>query len=145
MREIEPVHRMDNLPKGLHLRRSIQWLLIPSIVVITAGCKQEKKPPPLPPNIVLITIDTLRADHLGCYGYFRNTSPKMDELAGESILFERCIAPMASSLNVELESRNKNPLYSAGRMTEIQERLLAHRDGAYWDFYSRHSVELALD
>lgn len=40
-------------------------------------------------NVVLISIDTLRADHLGCYGYERDTSPNIDRLAGESILFER--------------------------------------------------------
>ena len=39
-------------------------------------------------NIVLIVIDTLRADHLSCYGYFRNTSPTIDRLAREGVLFE---------------------------------------------------------
>ncbi len=39
-------------------------------------------------NIVLIVNDTLRADHLGCYGYFRSTSPTMDRLAEEGVLFE---------------------------------------------------------
>ena len=37
---------------------------------------------------ILIVIDTLRADHLGCYGYFRNTSPNIDELAKNGILFK---------------------------------------------------------
>ena len=41
------------------------------------------------PNLVLITIDTLRADHVGAYGYARDTSPEMDRLAGEGILFEQ--------------------------------------------------------
>ena len=39
-------------------------------------------------KILLISIDSLRADHLGCYGYFRNTSPTIDTLAEESYLFE---------------------------------------------------------
>jgi arylsulfatase A-like enzyme len=39
-------------------------------------------------DILLITIDTLRADHLGCYGYPRATSPVLDALAGEGTLFE---------------------------------------------------------
>jgi arylsulfatase A-like enzyme len=38
-------------------------------------------------KILLVTIDTLRADHLGCYGYQRPTSPNLDRLAGESTLF----------------------------------------------------------
>ena len=43
-------------------------------------------------NIVLLTIDSLRADHLGCYGYRRNTSPHLDALAAESTKFERAFA-----------------------------------------------------
>ncbi|TKJ45770.1 hypothetical protein CEE34_09750 [Candidatus Aerophobetes bacterium Ae_b3a] len=38
-------------------------------------------------KIVLVVVDTLRADHLGCYGYFRNTSPTIDQLAREGVLF----------------------------------------------------------
>jgi len=41
-----------------------------------------------PKNIVWIVIDTLRADRLGCYGYFRDTSPTIDRLASEGVLFE---------------------------------------------------------
>jgi arylsulfatase len=41
------------------------------------------------PNILLITVDTLRADHLGCYGYARPTSPQIDALAGQGVLCER--------------------------------------------------------
>ncbi|HDD33826.1 MAG TPA: sulfatase [Thermofilaceae archaeon] len=51
------------------------------------GLKREK------PNILLIAIDTLRADHLGCYGYYRQTSPTIDELARDGIVFENAIAP----------------------------------------------------
>ena len=39
------------------------------------------------PNIILITADSLRPDHLGCYGYARDTSPNIDRLASESIQF----------------------------------------------------------
>jgi arylsulfatase A-like enzyme len=38
-------------------------------------------------NVVLVSIDTLRADHLGCYGYERATSPHIDNLAAESVTF----------------------------------------------------------
>ncbi|MFB0562463.1 MAG: sulfatase-like hydrolase/transferase, partial [Candidatus Lokiarchaeia archaeon] len=40
------------------------------------------------PNIILISIDALRADHLSCYGYHRNTSPYIDQLAREGVLFK---------------------------------------------------------
>jgi arylsulfatase A-like enzyme len=44
-------------------------------------------------NLLLLSLDTTRADHLGCYGYSRNTSPHLDALAGEGTLFEHCYAP----------------------------------------------------
>ncbi len=44
-------------------------------------------------NFLLIGIDSLRADRLGCYGYSRKTSPFMDGLAKEGALFEACFAP----------------------------------------------------
>jgi len=43
-------------------------------------------------NVVLITIDSLRADHLSCYGYTRNTSPNLDSLAKKGVLFLQAIS-----------------------------------------------------
>jgi len=42
-------------------------------------------------NVVFITIDALRADHLGCYGYKRQTSPAIDRLASQGVLFTQAI------------------------------------------------------
>jgi len=46
-----------------------------------------------PPNVILISLDTLRADHLGSYGYALETSPNLDAFAEGAILFEKAIAP----------------------------------------------------
>jgi arylsulfatase A-like enzyme len=43
-------------------------------------------------NVLLISLDTLRADHCGCYGYDRDTSPNLDQFAGEGVLFENATA-----------------------------------------------------
>ena len=51
-----------------------------------------------PRGFVIITLDTTRADHLGLYGYFRDTTPELDALAKKSIVFEHCIVPMAVTL-----------------------------------------------
>ena len=45
------------------------------------------------PNVLLIVADTLRADHLGSYGYSRSTSPNIDRLAQEGVVFDSAIAP----------------------------------------------------
>jgi arylsulfatase len=54
-----------------------------ALTAVLAACA-----PPPRPSIVLVTIDTLRADHLGCYGYGRPVSPRIDALARDSTLFE---------------------------------------------------------
>ena len=46
-------------------------------------------------NVVLISIETTRADHLGCYGYKKNTTPFIDSIAKGGILFENAFAPQA--------------------------------------------------
>ena len=57
------------------------------------GFKEKGRIPGLAPDIiVLITIDTLRADHLGCYGYPVNVSPFIDELARGGVLFKKHVA-----------------------------------------------------
>lgn len=57
-------------------------------LAVTVDSKMNK---PNSPNIIFICIDALRADHLGCYGYDRNTSPFLDQLAEKSILFQKTI------------------------------------------------------
>jgi arylsulfatase A-like enzyme len=44
------------------------------------------------PNVILISIDSLRSDHLSCYGYQRETSPNLDRLANENILFQNAFS-----------------------------------------------------
>lgn len=63
------------------------------------GCKdpadpKNQRPGPKPPNVIVISLDTLRADHLGCYGYSKPTSPFLDSLAEKKgvVLFEQCIS-----------------------------------------------------
>lgn len=50
------------------------------------------------PNLLLISLDTLRADHLGVYGYARNTSPGIDAFAQEAVVFEHAISPSSWTL-----------------------------------------------
>ncbi len=49
-------------------------------------------------KVILVSADTLRADHLGCYGYRRETSANIDALARESVLFERVYASSSWTL-----------------------------------------------
>lgn len=58
----------------------------------------EKKRPDRINNIILISIDTLRADHLGCYGYKRETSTNIDQLADDGVLFVNTFSHSPSTL-----------------------------------------------
>ncbi len=73
------------------------------------GCASEKPSPREEPHrlatnrlatrgYILISIDTLRADHLGCYGYRRDTSPFLDSLAARGTLFENALVQLPGTL-----------------------------------------------
>jgi arylsulfatase A-like enzyme len=76
-------------------RIRILWIACLSLLVGTSYCGREKPSIDGKMNVLLITLDTLRADHLGCYGYEKNTSPALDALASNSIVFDRAIAQSA--------------------------------------------------
>jgi arylsulfatase A-like enzyme len=53
-------------------------------------------------NIILVSLDAVRADHLGCYGYHRKTSPAIDALAAQGALFDRAVSPSSWTLPVHM-------------------------------------------
>ena len=70
------------------------WLALWLFALTACACARNAPPP----NLVIVTLDTTRADHLGLYGYFRDTSPNLDAFAEQAIVFERSIVPMATTL-----------------------------------------------
>jgi len=69
-------------------------ILVAVLVVSTAVAQTSPvhKTTALPTNVLLITIDTVRADHLGCYGSSSVRTPVIDGLAKESVVYERAIS-----------------------------------------------------
>jgi arylsulfatase A-like enzyme len=89
------------------MRRSVIFLLLVCVEAIAAiGCQPVQAPDPTPssPNIIVVMVDTLRADHMSLYGYQRSTTPFIDEFASDAIVFERarsqaaCTFPSVNSL-----------------------------------------------
>ena len=88
-------------------RRIVGSLLaVAAISLSTIGCQAtmppeptEPAPPPSSPpeRIVLVVVDTLRADHLGSYGYRRPVSPFLDSLAERGVLFLRAYAQSSTT------------------------------------------------
>jgi arylsulfatase A-like enzyme/Flp pilus assembly protein TadD len=74
-------------------RRSI--LILTALTALHAAAQTPAKPAL---NVVLITIDTLRADHLGCYGYKQIKTPNIDGLAADGVRFESAFAVVPVTL-----------------------------------------------
>lgn len=90
---------------------SILAVILIFIAALSAGCwpkkpavgsnmlkSEGKSSPKRLPNILLISIDTLRADHLGCYGYQGISTPHIDQLAKEGVRFTSCYTPVPITL-----------------------------------------------
>jgi arylsulfatase A-like enzyme len=105
--------------------RSVLWLLaiLGATFVGVEGGKwiHEKSQTPYipgdrisPPNVLVIVVDTLRADHLSSYGYSRQTSPNIDKLAQAGVLFENAIAPSSWSLPSHASLVTGSPVHEHG-------------------------------
>ncbi len=81
-------------------RRLCFGLLLAIAAVVLGGCGRQRSARQQPNgggvapryNVVLIVSDALRADHLGCYGYQRDTSPNIDRLAASATLFTQAVS-----------------------------------------------------
>jgi len=69
-------------------------LLLVGLALVPGGCRHDKPRP----NILIITVDTLRADRVGCYGYGGGLTPNVDQLAKDAIVFERGVAQVPLTL-----------------------------------------------
>ncbi len=70
------------------------WLFC-SVLLLVLACEPASTPSR---HILLISVDTLRADHLGAYGHPLELTPEIDALAAEGVLFERAYAPASYTL-----------------------------------------------
>jgi arylsulfatase A-like enzyme len=67
-------------------------------LALTAACGDRRDPAPAPERILLVTIDTLRADHVGCYGAERAATPTLDTLAAAGVRFAAAVSPAPLTL-----------------------------------------------
>jgi len=151
-----------------HLRAA---LLPAAILVVHTGCEgpappdhaarptavSRSRPAEMDrPDLLLITVDTLRWDHLGCYGYPRATSPHIDALARDGLLFENAYVqipkttPSIASLMTGLYPQSHKNLQLRRQLPDVHdtlaERLLeaGYRTGGIVGQYNLHrSVGLA--
>lgn len=68
------------------------------VAALVASCSPGTPSAPTPINVLLVSIDTLRADHLGCYGAQAVETPAIDQLAAEGVRFENAFSPVPLTL-----------------------------------------------
>ena len=98
-------------------------------VLLTMACATGESPAPagVRPNILLIIVDTMRKDHLGCYGYARDITPNMDTLASRSVRYQQAVsqAPWTTpSIGALMASRYPTELGIKGSRSILSEDLL---------------------
>jgi arylsulfatase A-like enzyme len=99
----------------------VACLALAAFVSCATPDDQVQRPAPTA-NVILISIDTLRPDHLGCYGYDVPTSPSLDQFCAEAVVFEQAIAQAPSTLHSH---------------ASIFSSLLPHHHGASWGAKTR--------
>jgi arylsulfatase A-like enzyme/Flp pilus assembly protein TadD len=81
--------RLDNPRSGTVLRLAVALAVLGAAA---GGCSGRKGGPAPRPSVLLVTIDTLRADHVGCYGYRAAATPTLDALAARGVRFATAVA-----------------------------------------------------
>jgi len=105
-------------------------------VVVGFGCGEGKSSAPARlPNLLVVTLDTVRADHLSAYGYARDTSPQLAKLAAEGVRFDLSFSAASTTLPSHVSLFTgvapithgvvKNGLHLDGGATTLAERLRA--------------------
>lgn len=89
--------KLGNILNTCKLKNPI--VVFASLIVVSlliANC--DRRPVPESPNVLLITFDTVRADHFKCYGKENAHTPTVDTLAEQGVLFENCSSPVPITL-----------------------------------------------
>lgn len=101
-------------------RRSVLHVVLAALLLAAAsGCERRDAAGTALPvrNVILILVDTLRADHTSLYGYARDTTPELERRAGDGVVFERARSQSACtfpSVNSLLTSRHPATFFHQG-------------------------------
>ena len=108
-------------------QRSKTFLLLTALGLAAAGLSCQKSVEQRRPNLILVSIDTLRADHLTVYGYDRPTSPEISRLAKEGILFEQAFSqsPKTATSHMSLFTGVYPPAHRVANWGERRVRRLS--------------------
>jgi arylsulfatase A-like enzyme/Flp pilus assembly protein TadD len=89
---------MKDMIRGRTTAQRTLAVLLLTVLATTAWGRDETSMTPARPNVLLVTLDTTRADHLGCYGAGAAVTPALDRLAAGGTLFEHAYTPSPMTL-----------------------------------------------
>ena len=115
--------------------------LLISLSVLIQGCGEPVSAVALPQRVILISIDTLRADHLSLYGYPRRTSPLLDAFAEQAVVFDDVSAP--SPWTLPAHASLFTGLYPRTHRLSSHERRLRARFRGLAEILSDHGFHTA--
>jgi choline-sulfatase len=102
---VPPTEPAVPAPSPREKKRPPVFLLLPALAVVAVAAflllrREAKVPVVRDPgaNVLLVTLDTTRADRLGCYGYQAARTPNLDDLARQGVLFEKAYCPVPLTL-----------------------------------------------
>ncbi|MDX6770278.1 MAG: sulfatase [Elusimicrobiota bacterium] len=113
-------------------------LLLAAACLMAAPGVRGAEPARRPARVILVAVDTLRADRLGCYGRAASATPALDGLAAEGVLFERAVSqaswtlPSFASLFTAKDTRGHGLLAPDGRLRDGERSFVADLSSAGW-------------
>jgi len=110
-------------------------------IAVAAACSPGRGSQQPPQNLLLITLDTLRADHLGFHGYHRDTSPALDGFAAQSTVFSdvTCSMPTTLPSHITIFTGQPPAVHGVTRNGMVPQRDLE----TFFDEFSRRGVRTA--
>jgi arylsulfatase len=128
----------------LSINKVFIWVLFLTAIFGPHNLRANEKPSSKdnkPYNIIMICLDTLRADHTGCYGYFRNTSPNLDIIAKRGVIFEQAFAQ--SSFTVSSFASIFTSQYVNSHGVDTIEKKLAENQTTLAQVFQQHGYKTA--
>ena len=110
-------------------RRAVRAAALAGALATAAACERAPAPPERRPNVVIVLLDAVRADHLPLYGYARDTAPFLTSLAPRSVVFDRAYSssgwtsPATASLFTSLHPFQHGVIWNIRRMRESRFRV----------------------
>ena len=112
-----------------------------SLVLAGVGCGPPTPEPPV--NLIVISVDTLRADHMSLYGYPRPTTPRIDAFARTGVTFDRARVPWPKTVPSMVSMFTSRPPHVTGVMFGSRDQFIADDEVMLAEVASAQGLETA--